>query len=133
MNNPLYFVEYHRQRACHPIVEQRTLANYAALEHHDANAVSEVLTSFDRNEYYIKTAEGVTIGSFFLTAQTDMHFGKIAVLAAHWIDKPFRKDPAIHRLVVWYIKRFCKTLGLTKYQRTVNLSSSRQLLITKEV
>ena len=133
MNEPQYFVEYHRQRACHPIVEQRTLANYAALEHCDANEVSKVLTSFDRNEYYIKTPEGVTIGSFFLTAQCDMHHGNIAVLAAHWIDKPFRNDPAIHRLVVWYVKRFCKTLGLRKYQRTVNLSPSRQLLITKEV
>lgn len=133
MNNPQYFVEYHRQRACHPIVEQRTLAKYAEMERRDANAVSAVLTSFDRNEYYIKTAEGVTIGSFFLTCQEDMHYGKIAVLAAHWIADTHRNDPAIHRLVLWYVKRFCKTLGLRKYQRTVNLSSSRQLLITKEV
>ena len=128
-----YYVEYHRRRACQPIVEQRTLANYAALEHQDANKVSEVLTSLDRCEYYIKTTDGVTVGSFFLTSMMDAHHGKIAVLAAHWVDKPFRNEREIHRAILWYVKRFCTTLGLTKCQRTVNLSSSRQLLITKEV
>lgn len=128
-----FYVEYHRQRACHPIVEQRTLVKYAESEQVDANVVSEILTGFERNEYYIKATDGTTIGSFFLTTMLDAHQGKIAVLAAHWIDKPFRNDREIHKMILWYVKRFCETLGLRKYQRTVNLSSSRQLIITKEV
>ena len=128
-----FYVEYHRRRACQPIVEQRTLAKYAEMEGTDANAVSEVLTSLDRCEYYIKNHEGVTIGSFFLTSMLDAHHGKIAVLTAHWIADGFRNEREVHRAILWYVKRFCTTLGLRKYQRTVNLSSSRQLLITKEV
>lgn len=128
-----YYVEYHRCMACRPIVEQRTLAKYAEMEQQDANKMSEVLTSLDRNEYYIKNKQGVTIGSFFLSAMLDAHHGKIAVMTAHWIAEEYRNEREIHRAILWYIKRFCQTLGLKKYQRTVNLSSSRQLLITKEV
>ncbi|UTQ78168.1 hypothetical protein [Aeromonas phage JELG-KS1] len=128
-----HYVEYSRRLAGLPIVEQDTLAKYAAMENVNADAMSEVLTNFDRNEYYIKAACGSTIGSFFLTAMLDAHHGQIAVLTAHWIADPYRNNHKIHKLILWYVKQFCKTLGLRKYQRTVNLSSSRQLLITKEV
>ena len=127
-----FYVEYHRRKDGQGIVNYDALDLYCELYNQKPAKVSNVLTSFDRVEYYIYNKDGEILGSFFLTACEDMHHGKVAVLAAHWI-RPKARCKELHRLVMWYVKRFCATHGIRKYQRTINVSSSRQLLITKEV
>lgn len=127
-----YFIEYHRRKAGHSIVDQDALRLYCQVYQQLPHRVEGVLNCYDRVEYYIRDAEGRTVGSFFLVACEDMHYGKIAVMSAHWV-RPEARNRKTHKLIMWYVKRFCQTHGLTHYQRTVNLSSSRQLLITKEV
>lgn len=127
-----YFIEYHRRKANEAIVDYEALRAYCMIYNQTEQRVYDVLTTFARVEYYIRDSEGQCLGAFFLTACEDMHHGNIAVMSAHWL-KPQARNRKVHKLVMWYVKRFCMTHGITKYQRTVNLSSSRQLLITKEV
>ena len=130
-----FYVDSHRRNAGQCIVESSTLGAYCHYEGiRSPTMIADILESHDRFEYYIKDSlTDRTIGSFFLTIMEDMHHGKMAILAAHWVALPYRNDIKIHREVMFYVKRFCDTFGVTKYQRTVNLSSYRQLLITKEV
>lgn len=127
-----FYIEYHRRKDGQGIVNYDALELYCKQYNQKNDKIVNVLSSFDRVEYYIYNKDGEIQGSFFLTACEDMHHGKVAVLAAHWI-RPMARCKELHRLVMWYVKRFCATHGIRKYQRTINVSSSRQLLITKEV
>lgn len=128
-----FYVEYHKRSDGECVVEQDTLQLYSQIQSQHLSNTHEVLSSCPRVEYYIKDSEGSTVGCFMLMHSLDMHHGPVAVFAAHWISPMHRRKPEIHRLVMWYLKRFCTTFGVTKYQRSRHLSPTVQIQITKEV
>lgn len=128
-----YYVEYHRRDMDDAIVEETALQDYCDSEGQNLEHVREVLMSLPRVEYYIKVENGTTIGSFFLIANLDMHHGQVAIMAANWVSRSWRGDREIQKLILWYVKRFCQTFGLRKYQRSKHVSDSIQIQITKEV
>lgn len=137
---PKYYVEYHRMKERQHIVEQDTLRQYAGTLWHDPKSVdaqrnrtNDVISSCPRVEYYVKDSEGKTVACFILMRTLDMHHGETALFCADWIHPAHRRKREIHELRKWYLKRFCTTFGLKKYQRSKHLSPTVQIQITKEV
>lgn len=96
----------------------------------DYNRMYDVLHSLARVEYNIWDGSKRPIGSFILTVQEDMHYGKVCVVAAHYMTKRSREA---NKLFMWYLKRFCDSYGCKYYQRSCHVSPNRQVMITKEV
>lgn len=130
---PKFYVEYHKRDADMDIVENDVMQRYCQVQSQSANRVSEVLESCPRVEYYVKDREGNTVAVFFLMYTLDMHHGPVAMFCADWVLPLYRRNREIHKLRMWYLKRFCQTFGVTKYQRSKHLSSNVQVQITKEV
>lgn len=128
-----FYVEYHKRDSDTAIVEFNTLERYCWIQSQCIHSVSEVLESCPRVEYYVKDREGDTVAVFFLMHTTDMHHGPVAMFCADWVVPKCRRNREIHKLRMWYLKRFCQTFGVTKYQRSRHLSSTHQIQITKEV
>lgn len=130
---PKYFIEYHKRDADMAIVEDDALKTYCTIQGQHITNTREVLESCPRVEYYIKDREGKTVGVFFLMYTLDMHHGNVAMFCADWVMPLYRKDRELHKLRMWYLKRFCSTFGLKKYQRSKHISPTVQVQITKEV
>ncbi len=94
------------------------------------NQMYAVLRSLPRVEYVIWNEARQPIGSFILSVQEDMHYGKVCVVAAHYMKQASREA---NELFMWYLKRFCETFGCKYYQRSRHVSPNRQLIITKEI
>lgn len=128
-----YYVEYHRCKEGQPITEYTTLVTYCEIQSQNLSHVNEVLVSCPRVEYYVKDSDGTTVAVFFLMRTLDMHHGPVAMFCADWTHPRYRRTREIHTLRMWYLKRFCQTYGLKKYQRSRHVSGSIQIQITKEV
>lgn len=130
---PKFYVEYHKRASETAIVEKDVVSHYCTVQSQNANRVTEVLESCPRVEYYVKDKEGTTVAVFFLMHTLDMHHGPVAMFCADWVTPLLRGNREIHKLRMWYLKRFCQTFNVTKYQRSKHLSSNVQIQITKEV
>ncbi|WVX92109.1 host specificity protein A [Aeromonas phage phiA014S] len=130
---PNYFVEYHKRSDGQAIVEYDTLETYCQIQGQPKQHVADVLTSCPRVEYYVKDDSGKTVAVFFLMRTIDMHHGPVAMFCADWVHPMHRRNRQIHKLRMWYLKRFCETFGTKKYQRSRHLSPTVQIQITKEV
>lgn len=127
-------VYYYKVSEGTEVVHKGEAARYAEAECQDLERVLDVTSSMDRCEYYVckkGTLEVVSI--FFLTVVDDMHHGRLAAFLADFTFKEYRDNKELIKTRMWYLKRFCETLGLKKYQRSRHLTESRQLVITKEV
>ena len=107
------------------------LETYCKLEGQDISLVKDVIESQNRLECYIVDNQGVT-GCIMLTLCTDMHHGLICCVLAEYILPEYRTHKYL-RDVVDVIKKYCKKNNVTKYQRSVHISPTTQLLKTKEV
>lgn len=130
---PDFFVEYHKRDSGFGIVEPDTMQTYCRVQCQNVVHVTEVLESCPRVEYYVKDGEGKTVAVFFLMYSMDMHHGPVAMFCADWIHPMHRRNREIHKLRMWYLKRFCSTFNVKKYQRSKHLSPTVQIQITKEV
>lgn len=130
---PKFYVEYHKRSDSDDVVEKETLSAYCSIQGQRAHVVYEVLKSCPRVEYYVKDREGNTVAVFFLIHTLDMHHGPVAMFCADWVAPLHRHTREIHKLRMWYLKRFCESFGVTKYQRSRHISDTRQIQITKEV
>ncbi|MGL5707882.1 MAG: hypothetical protein ACRDDF_06420 [Aeromonas sp.] len=130
---PNYFVEYHKRSEDQGIVEYDTLETYCRIQCQPKQHVADVLTACPRVEYYVKDDSGKTVAVFFLMRTIDMHHGPVAMFCADWVHPMHRRNRQIHKLRMWYLKRFCETFGTRKYQRSRHLSPTVQIQITKEV
>lgn len=116
------------------VVHKDEAARYAKAEGQDLEKVLDVISSMDRCEYYVcKKGTFEVVSMFSLTVVDDMHHGRLAAFLADFTFKEYRDNKELAKTRMWYLKRFCETLGLKKYQRSRHLSESRQLVITKEV
>lgn len=130
---PKFYVEYHKRSDGDAIVEGETLTKYCLIQGQNMDRVATVLESCPRVEYYVKDEGGLTVAVFFLMHTLDMHHGPVAMFCADWVTPQHRHTREIHKLRMWYLKRFCETFGVTKYQRSRHISDTHQIQITKEV
>ncbi|QOC54763.1 hypothetical protein [Aeromonas phage T7-Ah] len=129
-----YDVHYYKVSAGTEVVHKDDAERYAKAEGQDLERILDVISSMDRVEYYVcKKGTFEVVSMFALTVLEDMHHGKLAAFLADFTFEEYRNLGELAKTRMWYLKRFCETYGLTKYQRSHHLSESRQLVITKEV
>lgn len=129
-----YDVYFYKVSEGMQVVRRDEAERYAKAEGQNLETVLDVLESMDRMEFYV-TREGTldVVSMFAITMVDDMHHGRVAAFLADFTFSEYRNDTELNKLRMWYMKRFCETFGLKKYQRYRHISESRQMVITKEV
>lgn len=128
-----YFVEQHRRPEGSDIVHTSFLETYCETEGQQSELVDMLLTGFDRIEYYFRDREGRIVANMMLIIELDMHHGKVAMMLAHFVLPECRGDYSLHCLMMKYVRIFCRTFGIRKYQRSIHVSETEQRVITKTI
>lgn len=135
-----FYVEYQRVTSGRAMLPEgyNITEDYIKHKHGELNlyALSQLrnfITDFDRTEYVIKAVSGKVAGGFVITANEDMHLGRVACYICLWVNPKLKNNLEIAKLIKWYSDRFAKTFNCKYVAKVKHVSKSKRIETFREV